>query len=636
MENSLANTPPPVKRAPLPVQNYLLRPSNVPGAYHAIPESGKFCRDVLKRFLLDGKEIGRSAITANPVKAGERQDESIGETELLLPRLELPGMDKKLPLAFRRKGPDINNDWAGIVTKTYESPVSTIQGYWSAPLIKIPSPPLLPGQTPLTPPLGASAWIGLGDAQNGYNDILQAGISMDLDKQSNLEFLYYTCWFQWYCNFQRVRLSEYETFTTPAVAQFQNFLVLAWTRGGYIQVASMSSYGLTNLGYYLSAETSPAPVSLCYHNNQLNIGWTGDDRHLNIAEVLINGNGVIVGFGPKQTIRDEQSSTGTVLASMDDKLFVCWTGVGNDRINLMYRSDGQSNFGSKYISPAATTTKYTPSLTVHKEALYAAWRDSITGQLVLCKIYQINLVSWVTLQMDEVASQGVAIASVSDILYAGWRADDGTLCTKQYDEILPGFDRKYISAQTSALPPSLGTIGAYIFVSWQDTYGTLSLSVVGLNGDIVENYEMDKDAAQKYSINPVVLNLPVKVGDAIECELSFNTDATGSHFTSASLSFFNKTAKKMVNMCFLPSPGTKFSGDTAEWILETVVSGQGETAQWRLPAFDPVKFTNAFATGIGNGVAYPQIGDIVNINNGQDALTKVDKGEFDLTITYVD
>src|SRR6478736_5414016 len=88
-------------------------------------------------------------------------------------------------------------------------------------------------------------------------------------------------------------------------------------------------------------ETSDSAPALAVHNGRLWLAWIGTNNHqLNVVGVTTFPDGSL-GVDPalKQTMGDS-SDLAPALASFNSRLWIAWTGRGNDQLNVMGSQSG--------------------------------------------------------------------------------------------------------------------------------------------------------------------------------------------------------------------------------------------------------------------------------------------------------
>jgi hypothetical protein len=179
----------------------------------------------------------------------------------------------------------------------------------------------------------------------------------------------------------KVTLGDTSPFS-PALASFNGRLYLGWRSDGNngLNVMYSADNGKTFGNQYNSPETSTQAPALCVHNDNLYIAWKSDGNdYLNVATVAVDGN-KITGFTNKVTLSDTSKFSPTIASVSTNRLYLGWTGVGNDQLNVMYSADNGKTFGDKYTSPETSTQA--PALFHADDGnLYIAWTGVGNDQL---------------------------------------------------------------------------------------------------------------------------------------------------------------------------------------------------------------------------------------------------------------
>jgi len=106
-------------------------------------------------------------------------------------------------------------------------------------------------------------------------------------------------------------------------------------------------------------------------NGDLYLAWTGvGNNRLNIAQVGLDGNGDPVSLADP-VVLSETSPAGPALASLNGNFYLAWTGTRNNQLNIAGTSDNLTTFPRMYISPQ--TSQEAPSLCILNGNLYLAW-----------------------------------------------------------------------------------------------------------------------------------------------------------------------------------------------------------------------------------------------------------------------
>jgi len=124
---------------------------------------------------------------------------------------------------------------------------------------------------------------------------------------------------------------------SPSMASLSGRLYIAWK--GVDSPPHLNVMVSTNGGHSFgnkttSGETSGSAPSLATHRGRLFIAWRGlPNNQLNVAEVTVDASGSPGALVRKYTSA-ETSTSGPVLMSTGNDLFITWRGVGNNQLNV--------------------------------------------------------------------------------------------------------------------------------------------------------------------------------------------------------------------------------------------------------------------------------------------------------------
>jgi hypothetical protein len=276
---------------------------------------------------------------------------------------------------------------------------------------------------------------------------------------------------------------------SPALASLNGLLYLAWTGVGNneLNVNCSIDNGATFAGKATSSDSSLQAPALCVLQENLAvlqenlyIAWTGvGNNELNVAQVNVSGSNV-TGFSGKVTL-GETSPYPPALASMNGLLYLAWTGVGNNELNIAVSLNNGASF-NKYVS--TQTSQAAPALVVQNGVLYIAWKgdgnDNLNvGQVALTENAVSDITNVVTL--PDTSKNAPALASNGN-LYLSWKGDGNTnLNVERSMNGGQGFSNKFESPQTSNVAPALGSLNGSVYLAWTGT-GNGNLNVARVNG----------------------------------------------------------------------------------------------------------------------------------------------------------
>jgi hypothetical protein len=218
----------------------------------------------------------------------------------------------------------------------------------------------------------------------------------------------------------------------PALASHGGRLFLAWAGVGNNQLNMMFSEdnGATFLGKRTFGELSDGAPVLASHNGRLLLAWkgSGNDK-LNVARVTLFANTAgrfgIEGLEAKVVLADA-SDQAPALASHRGRLFIAWTGVGNNRLNMMFSDDGTTFRGKRTF---ADLSDRGPALTSHNGRLMIAWKGSGNEKLNVATVTLFaNTAGGFGIEglerkvvLGELTEQAPALASHRGRLFLTWK-----------------------------------------------------------------------------------------------------------------------------------------------------------------------------------------------------------------------
>lgn len=256
-------------------------------------------------------------------------------------------------------------------------------------------------------------------------------------------------------------------------------------------------------------ESTPASCSLTVHKNNVFIAWTGTGNpgQVNVSPVEVWANEQDP-LNPIPRILDQEKATlaetsleGPALASHGGQLFLAWTGVGNNNLNLMVSQGDSSHpsttlgpsvqFGGKIILPE--TAIGSPSLASHNDRLFIAWTGSdrrlniarvaaakaVARRGDIVRFHIIGLTNKITL--SETSYNGPALASYGGQLVVGWAGiGEGLLNFLFSRDNGATFQGKFTSSEKAHGALALAAGDGRLNVAWTgvDTDGHLNLAVL--------------------------------------------------------------------------------------------------------------------------------------------------------------
>lgn len=229
----------------------------------------------------------------------------------------------------------------------------------------------------------------------------------------------------------------------PALASHKGRLFIAWKGSGNNQLnlgvlekeegepdSQLELRAKITLGD--SSEYGPSLVS---HAGRLFLAWTGEgNEQLNVAKVALFASTAgafgIEGLEDKIVLGDTSEAT-PALASHGGRLFLAWKGSGNDNINMLVSGDGGASFHGKRVLDE--TSSRGPSLVSHAGRLFLAWRGSGNESLNVAKIVLVGSTTGgsgiegleAKVVLGEISTEAPALGSRGRLLCLAWKGEGG-------------------------------------------------------------------------------------------------------------------------------------------------------------------------------------------------------------------
>ncbi len=277
-------------------------------------------------------------------------------------------------------------------------------------------------------------------------------------------------------------LMDNTTFLRPSIVEFEGCLYLAWTGRDYRLNLMVSTDGGSTFGnqcIFSESERAAFGPALCVHNGMLYIAWTGYAMagiNLVSLDTFQGGGGLdrkiskkSLHVGQSTALGAGQSAGSLGLASANGKLYIAWTDLQSNQLNVMYSTDDGNTVAGIYTS--SETSDNGPSLCLHQGRLYIAWSGSSPNILV-------NVAGVPTgdtpgpftnkLENNPTTLTSPSLASAGGYLYIAW-ADDSDLRLNGMLSLDNGqsFDFQYTSAdQTSQVAPTLCDYNNSTYIAW--------------------------------------------------------------------------------------------------------------------------------------------------------------------------
>jgi hypothetical protein len=158
------------------------------------------------------------------------------------------------------------------------------------------------------------------------------------------------------------------------------------------------------------------------------------------------------------------------------KVYIAWTGVGNNQINVMSAADGKT-FASKVT--LGDTCVGSPSITSHNGLLYLAWSgtDLRHSLNVMSSSDGVHFGNKVTL--GDTSFTGPSIVSFNNRLYIAWTGNDSRHSLNVMSSADgKNFGNKVTLADTSFTTPALTAVGGLLYLAWSGNDASHSLNLL--------------------------------------------------------------------------------------------------------------------------------------------------------------
>jgi hypothetical protein len=220
-------------------------------------------------------------------------------------------------------------------------------------------------------------------------------------------------------------------------------------------------------------ETADNSIGGAYMNGRTYIAWEGTDgaHHLN---VMSSGRRAV--WQNKVTLGDT-SSGGCSLCVFNNRLYLAWTGTGNNEINFMSSTDGV-NWGNKVT--LGETCVGRPALAAVGNHLVVAWTGTDAAHHINV-LSSTDGVNWGSKhELGDTATDAPAIASFGGRLYLAWSGTDNPhhVNVESSADLGASWQNKVTLGETSIASPSLLSNGNELYLSWSGTDAAHHLNVL--------------------------------------------------------------------------------------------------------------------------------------------------------------
>lgn len=208
-------------------------------------------------------------------------------------------------------------------------------------------------------------------------------------------------------------------------------------------------------------------------NNRIVVAWAGTDpeHHLNIMQSQEED----VWFD-KLTLADT-SPVGATLCVFRNRLYLAWSGNGNQQLNVMSSADG-IYWEEKVV--LGETSVGRPALTVFRDQLVLGWVGSDL-QRHLNVIFSGNGTEWYGKKtLEEEGIDAPALAVINDRLFIAWTGTNHERNVNIMSSVDLGqsWQNKVILPETGVCGPSLFTYNNQLYLSWSGTDTNHSINTI--------------------------------------------------------------------------------------------------------------------------------------------------------------
>ncbi len=191
-----------------------------------------------------------------------------------------------------------------------------------------------------------------------------------------------------------------------------------------------------------------------------------------------------------QVVLGETSTNSPALASLNGLLYLAWTGVGNNELNVNCSEDNGATFAGKAMS--ADTSQQAPALCANQGNLFMAWTGVGNNKLNVCKVnVSGNSVTGFAgkVTLSETSRYSPALASLNGLLYLAWTGvGNNKLNIAVSLNNGTSFVNKYVSSQTSTAAPALTVQNGVLYIAWKgDGNDSLNVGRVAISGSTILN-----------------------------------------------------------------------------------------------------------------------------------------------------
>jgi hypothetical protein len=191
-----------------------------------------------------------------------------------------------------------------------------------------------------------------------------------------------------------------------------------------------------------------------------------------------------------QVVLAETSNNSPALASFNGLLYLAWTGVRNNELNVNCSANNGATFAGKATS--TDTSQQAPALCANQGNLFMGWTGAGNDELNVCKVnVSGNSVTGFSgkVTLSETSPYSPALASLNGLLYLAWTGvGNNKLNVAVSLNNGTSFVKKYVSTQTSTAAPALTVQDAVLYIAWKgDGNDKLNVGRVAISGSTISN-----------------------------------------------------------------------------------------------------------------------------------------------------
>ena len=212
----------------------------------------------------------------------------------------------------------------------------------------------------------------------------------------------------------------------------------------------------------------------------------------------------------QKVILGDTSPVSPTLASLNNNLFLGWSGNGNDFLNVMSSPDNGRTFAHKHISNQ--TSPQPPVLCAHNGKLFIAWKGDGNELLNVAQVaVSGGAITGLTgkITLGETSPVSPALASINGRLYLAWKGSGNDfLNVMSSTDDGHTFGHKFISGETSPVAPTLCAHNGHLYIGWTgNTNRLLNVAQLPLVGDTVTGFAQKRILNETSSSGPALTSV---------------------------------------------------------------------------------------------------------------------------------